>query len=308
MTRAGLPRTIRPPLVLLLLPLAACSPRGDTEEVEFRVPVTVREVETGTVEDLIVATGTLRAPESAIVRVETGGFLSIARAPSGRRLAEGDRVEAGQVIAEVIGRDVPLESGIAATRKRYESARQVLESRRQLYEEGLVSEEDLREAETRLAEAKLEWERSELKEDRTQIVAPISGVLLTLARDEQNLPAASGQRVERGFVVARVAPTETLIAEVDLVGPDLARVEVGLEARLRHYAWENERFAGRLIPPPGRSRPRSRSTTPRPVPGLAGSVPACSWRSPWWPTAARTCRWCRARRSPSGAARGWSSS
>ncbi len=44
--------------LLLALLLAACNPEGETEKVEFRVPVTVREVEVGTVEDLVVATGT----------------------------------------------------------------------------------------------------------------------------------------------------------------------------------------------------------------------------------------------------------
>ena len=232
---------------ILVLLLTACSPPVDTEEVEFRVPVTVREVDVATVEDLIVATGTLRTSESAVVRVETGGFLSITKGASGRRLAEGDRVEAGQVLAEVYGEDVSLESGLAATRTRYETAQRVLESRRELHEAGLISEEELREAETRLAESKLEWERSRLKENRTQIVSPISGVVLNLVRDTDGLPAAAGQRVERGFTVARIAPVETLIAEIDLVGPDLARIEKGLEARLRHHAWDDERFTGRVL-------------------------------------------------------------
>lgn len=233
-------------LLLLLLLLAACTPQADTDPVEFRVPVTVRDVELGTVEDLVVATGTLRAPESALVRVETAGFLTLGRTPGGR-LAEGDRVRVGQVIAEITGRDVPLESRLAATRKRYESAEHVLEARQKLFAEGLIPEEELREAETRLEEARLELERSELTEDRTQLTAPISGVVLSLARDESGLPVAGGQRVERGFVIARIAPLDTLVADVDLVGPDLARVAIGLAARVRHYAWENETFGGRLV-------------------------------------------------------------
>lgn len=233
--------------IVLALAIAACTPGGDTEEVEFRVPVTVREVSLGTVEDLIVATGTLRAPESALLRVETAGFLTLARAPSGRRWAEGDRVEAGQVLAEITGEEIPLDSGLAATQTRYEAAQRVLGSRQRLHDEGLISEEELRDAETRLAEAKLEWERSRLRENRTQLTSPISGEILNLVRDTDGMPTASGQRVEPGFTIARIAPIDTLIADVDLVGPDLARVEKGLEARLRHYAWEDERFEGRVL-------------------------------------------------------------
>ncbi len=231
---------------MTLVLLAACTPQNEANDVEFRVPVTVRDVELGTVEDLIVATGTLRTAQSATVRVETAGFLTLGRSSSGRRLAEGDRIKAGQTLADILGEDVALASGLAASQKRYESAQSVLASRRELFEVGLISEEELREAETRLAETKLERERSQLTEDRTQLVAPISGVILNLAR-EDGVPVADGQRVEPGFVVARIAPLDVLIADVDLVGPDLARVEAGLEARLRHYAWERERFPGKVI-------------------------------------------------------------
>ena len=59
------PRSARPLVACLLLGaglfLGACGSQTETEEVEFHVPVTVREVELGTVESLIVTTGTLRA-------------------------------------------------------------------------------------------------------------------------------------------------------------------------------------------------------------------------------------------------------
>ena len=50
----------------------------------------------------------------------------------------------------------------------------------------------------------------------------------------------------QGFTVAEIAPLDELVADIDLIGPELARVEVGLEARIRHYAFE-ESFAGEVI-------------------------------------------------------------
>ncbi len=240
------PRVVQ--LLCLVLLLAACNPEGETDEVEFRVPVSVRQVERDTVEDLVVATGTLRAVETALLKVESAGLLTIGRGADGRRLAEGDRVEAGDVIAEITGEEVRISAGVAAARKRYESAKRILESRQELFEAGVSPEEEVRNAEASLVEAERELDRGRLTEKRTQIVTPISGVVLSLARDSAtNLPMADGQRMEMGFLVARIAPIDTLIADVDLVGPDLARVREGLEARLRHYAWEKERFPGRLI-------------------------------------------------------------
>ena len=97
-------------LVLVVFALTGCSPNAREQEIEFRVPVTVREVETGMVEDRIVATGTLRPTEEIVLNAGANGILRYARDESGRRIGDGDRVEAGQVIAEIVGADIRLEA------------------------------------------------------------------------------------------------------------------------------------------------------------------------------------------------------
>jgi RND family efflux transporter MFP subunit len=234
-------------LAVLLMVLPGCPASGEGEEVTFHLPVSVREVGTGTVEDTVVATGSLRAAEAVSLTAETQGIFVAARDGSGRRLAEGDRVEASRVIAEVTGEDVRLAARTETTRQRYESAQRDYDSKRRLFEEGLISELELRPAEDALAEAKLELERSRLTEHRSVLVTPISGVILRLARDEQGLPLADGQLVRQGQVLAQIAATDRLVADVDLVGPDIARVRPGMEARVRHLAWEDRPFAGRVV-------------------------------------------------------------
>ena len=233
-------------LIPLLL-LIGCTPSAQEQEVEFRVPVTVREVGTSAVEDRIVATGTLRAPETVTLTVETSGILRCGRNSEGRRLAEGDRVEVGQVIAEVIGDDVRLAARTEATQRRYETSLRDFESSKALYEDGLITELDFRQVEDRLTEAKLEWERSLLTENRTRLTTPISGVIQRLARDTDGARVPDGQLLSPGFVVAQVAPTDRLIAEVDLLGPDFSRVRVGQRARVRHHAWEERLFPAKVI-------------------------------------------------------------
>lgn len=235
-------------VLLLLLLLASCGPDGGSEEVEFRVPVAAGEVRTGTVEDLIVTTGTLRAAESVVLVAESPGRLEMARGARGRRLAEGDRVEAGQTIAAITGEDARLDARTEATEQRYRVALQEYERRKRLFEaEQVISEEELRKAEAILAEAKHEWERSRLIEDRARITTPISGIILRLARDQSEVPVADGQLVTPGFQVAQVAPMIFLVADVDLVGPELGRVRPGLEARIRHYAFDGVSFPGEVI-------------------------------------------------------------
>jgi len=232
---------------MLAVLLAACSPPPPGEEIEFRVPVFVREVAIGSVEDLVVATGSLRAVETVDLRADTGGELRISRDRSGRRLVEGDRVVAGQIIAEITGEEVRLAARSEATFQRYETARRDFESKRALFEEGLISDQEFRVVESELADARTEWERSQLTETRSRLVTPISGVVLRLARDDQGQPLADGNLVNQGFEIARVAPVGELVADVDLVGPDLARVRAGLPARVRHHAWEGRAFDARVL-------------------------------------------------------------
>ena len=238
----------RAALFLLALPwIAACPSPGSQQQVEFRVPVFVREVQTGTVEDRIVGTGSLRARETVALSPETGGRLVMGRDSSGRRLAEGDRVAAGQTIAEITGEEVRLAARSEATQQRYQSAQRDYDSKKSLFEQGLISEVEFRPVVDTLAEAKIEWERSQFTESRSKLVTPISGVILRLARDDNGLPLAEGQLITQGFVVAQIGPTAALIADVDVVGPDVARVRPGLDGRVRHYAWDNRTFEGKVL-------------------------------------------------------------
>ena len=53
--------------------------------------------------------------------------------------------------------------------------------------------------------------------------------------------------MQPGFAVAEIAPLDVLIADIDLIGPELGRVAVGLAARIRHYAFDDTLFAGEVI-------------------------------------------------------------
>ena len=94
-------------MVALAGSIAACDPGVQNQEVEFRVPVSVEEVGTATVEDRILASGTLRVTEVISLSVLMTGRLEINNGPAGH-LAEGDLVHAGNVIARIVGEDVRL--------------------------------------------------------------------------------------------------------------------------------------------------------------------------------------------------------
>jgi RND family efflux transporter MFP subunit len=215
--------------------------------VEFRIPVEVQEVESDAVEDRIVTTGTLRTRESVVLSVETPGFLVLGRDESGERLAEGSSVESGQLVAQITGEDARLAARLEATRKTMEKAQQEMTRRQALYKERLVSEESVLQAEAAYEDALHAFETSERTLEKARMTTPISGVILELARDDNNRPMADGQMVLPGFEVARVAPLDELIADIDLVGPELAKVKPGQKVRIRHYAFDGLSLDGYIL-------------------------------------------------------------
>ena len=243
-TSARLTRLITPALVLTL---CGCGPGASAPPAEFRIPVEVSTVETGDVEEVIVTTGTLRTREMVTLDVEIPGYLHIGRDEAGKRLDEGATVAAGQIIAEVTGEDARLHARIESTRRGLEAAESELDRRRDLFASRLIAEEELRQAEVQYENALYEFERSKLNAAKSRITTPIGGVVLRLARNSDGLPIADGQLVAPGFTVARIAPLTELVADIDLVGPELGRVREGLATRIRHYAFEGDDISGEVI-------------------------------------------------------------
>lgn len=231
---------------LLSLTLVSCDGNVSAPAVEFRIPVEVTDVVQQTMEDRVVTTGTLRPRESVVLDVETPGFLELGRV-DGKRLGEGDAVSVGQLIAQMIGEDTRLAARLAVTREGLQAARQELERRQQLFDKKLASEEELSRTRATYESSLHDYETSKRTTERARITTPIAGVILRLARDSQGRPVADGQKVAQGFEIARIAPIDTLIADVDLVGPELARVKPGQDVRISHYAFEDVVMPGTVL-------------------------------------------------------------
>ena len=241
-------KPFRAPLAALVVAaLAACSQPAADVDVEFRIPVEAAAVTAQTVEELVIATGTLRAAEIVRLNIETPGHLQVGRDGAGRRLAEGSQVTAGQTVARVTGEDARLHARLESTRRSLDAAEAQLTRRRELFDAKLASEEELHQAEERVENARYEYERGLLNAAKAELTTPIQGTILLLARDANGQPLADGQLVNAGFVAAEIAPLTELIADIDLIGPELARVQPGLKARIRHYAFEDVAMSGEVI-------------------------------------------------------------
>ena len=234
-------------LLGMLLLTSGCIEQPANIEVEFRIPVEVVEIATDDIENLIRATGTLRTTEIISIRNQVPGYLYIRRDAAGHRLVEGSPVKAGMIVGETTGEDARLFAGIESNRAALDSASAELNRRREMFKNQLIAEAELRTQEVAHENALFAYEQSVLRAQQAEHKSPIDGVLLTLSRDDTGRPVADGQRIANGFLVAEIAPVETLIAEIDLIGAEISRIDVGQVSRIRHNAYQEMYFPGEVL-------------------------------------------------------------
>jgi membrane fusion protein, multidrug efflux system len=232
-------------VIFVCLFCLGCQQKKKPEVVEFKIPVTVEEVARQDIEDLFIATGTVRAPEIITLNVEIDGALQIAKGRKGR-LAEGDAVKAGELIARIIGEDVRLTANIEVAKKKLEIAKRNLDAANIVFERKFLSIADYGSYRSQYEDALHDYDTSKYNEDSSSLITPIDGIILTLARNKGQ-PMANGQLVKQGQMIAQIASLKSLLVDVDIVGKDIARVRPGLPVKASYHAWDGRRFDGHVL-------------------------------------------------------------
>ncbi|MCY3884281.1 MAG: efflux RND transporter periplasmic adaptor subunit [Gammaproteobacteria bacterium] len=242
-------RTLRATISLAFLAwlVAGCSQPPPNVSIDIRTPVEVETIELGTVESVIVATGNLQTRDSARVNAQVPGRIYLSRDEKGKRFTEGRQVNAGDVLGQITGEETRLQANLETAILSLQSATDEHNRRTKLFEQGHIPETDLTQSELSLQQAQDAYDRAKLSDENTQITSPIDGVILTLARDENNVPIADGQLIGSGLLVAQIASLDVLEAYVDLIGPELSRVREGLQVRVSHYAFEDVDILGQVV-------------------------------------------------------------
>lgn len=227
--------------------VSGCNQPPPSVSIDVRAPVEVETIESGNVESVIVATGNLQTRDSARVNSQVPGRIFIERDKNGKRFTEGREVRAGDVLGQITGEETRLQANLETAILSLENATEEHNRRSRLFEQGHIPEADLKQSELSLQQAQDTYDRAKLSDANTQITSPIDGVILTLARDENNVPIADGQLIGSGLLVAQIASLDVLEAYVDLIGPDLSRVKEGQSVRVSHYAFSDVDIVGEVV-------------------------------------------------------------
>ncbi len=188
------------------------------------------------------------------ITASVGGFMKA------WHVKEGDRVEVGQVIADLVDNDpaylVRLEreknaatSGLASSHLMMETAKIDLERQQKLFKEGLSSRKDFEKAKIEFSKLNVEFSKNtailtksetQLSRQSTQrILAPRNGTITRI------LPGEGGQLIKAGTPIAIFAPDVTQPAiELWIDGNDASMLKKGQKVRLQFEGWPSIQIAG----------------------------------------------------------------
>lgn len=211
---------------------------------------TVR-VERGRIERIVVASGTIEPEDLVEVRSKVSGIIQRFH------VDEGDHVRAGQIIVE-LDRET-LEAAVREARAVVHEAEVEcdhdaveLQRKQELFGRGVESKDELDRVRAEHAGAAARLERARATLDRLEqelayatITAPIDGVVLQRELNA-GAAAASVASVTGGTVLMTIADTTQmhLLGVVD--ENEIARVRVGMDARVRTDTYPERVFPGRV--------------------------------------------------------------
>lgn len=198
-----------------------------TTEAATPVPVEVARPWRGDIFASYTATATITSDADA---------MAIARVPGEvveLYAEEGDRVEAGQVLARLDGRRLRLE--MLAARADLEKAQKEYARNKDLHARGLISAAMFDNLKFDLDARQASYELKLLSYNYTQIRAPIAGVVS--AREVK-----PGETVAENQVAFRITETEELLAELQIPQSELSKFSAGNTAALQVAALPDMSF------------------------------------------------------------------
>lgn len=235
-------------ICFVLFGLSSCE-RGSTPnfDVDVRTPVQVQAVRLGDIENIVVATGTLRPRESATVSAQVLGRLHYERDENGERFYEGHQVKKGDVLARISGEEAELNLNLPAKKQEFEIAQREYNRQVELYEEGNITERDFEQTRQTFTNAETAYRRALLDEQNMEVFAPMDGVILKLARDQDDILLADETLISSGQLIAQIADLSILEANIGLVSTQQKKVEIGDPVRVRpSAAHDDETYDGIL--------------------------------------------------------------
>ncbi len=239
--------------LLLLVPAAGCAKKAEEEGGAAEVPTIVAEVGKVARQDLVeglVVRGTIAALPNEDVRISAlvpGRVMML-------KVAEGDVVSAGQVVAEIDPRLLEDQkrqavAAVAQAKAALENARLNLERTDRLFKRGIAAGKEVEDARAQQAAAEAGLETAMAALDtadrqlaRTKVATPIAGsVVKRLVSVGEQVDGTAAQPL------LEVANLDVLELAANVPSEHLGAIRQGQSAEITSDAYRDQSFPGRVV-------------------------------------------------------------
>lgn len=226
-------------LLLTLVLLASCDGGDEGRDLEVAVPVSVEEIQPGSIEEFVVATGSVRAGMMAVLKVETAGeYRRMTNPATGVQYALGDRIRKGAEIIRIVNEEAENTIRIDAAQLTLETRKLEYEKQKTLYDKGGITYGELKDAERAFINAQYDYENAKINLAKLHVSTPLDGIITSLPY------YSPGVTVEAGKELATIQEYSGLQLEVSLPGKELGRVRPGQPVRVTNYTVPDDTLSG----------------------------------------------------------------
>lgn len=226
----------------LVIGLAGCSNREVQENGPVRVKVQTVQVQP--MQGVQGFSGTIEEMTGSTLSFSVSGTLTQVR------VSAGQRVRQGELIASVD--DATLQNSHTLALAALEQAEDAYARMKQLHDANSLPEIQWTEVQSKLKQARSAEQIAHKNLKDSRLYAPFSGVIA-----EKNVEV--GQNVMPGAPVVRLVGVEQVKVCISVPENEIARIQVGQEARIRVSALGNREFEGSIVEKGIAAHPLSRS-------------------------------------------------
>jgi RND family efflux transporter MFP subunit len=222
-----------------ILILTACQSSDQGRDIEISIPVSITEINPGSIEEFVSTTASINATKSVILQSEIEGIYRLAKNPvTGRPYVPGDIVRKGNTIIYLDNPEFENNIGVKSQKLNLDISKREFEKQESLYEKGGVTLRELKNSEKAYMDARYVYENALIQLEKLRVSAPFAGTIVDLPY------YTSGTKVPAAQNMVQVMDYSKLYAEVNYPSKELNRIKVNQTIRITHHSATTDTVKG----------------------------------------------------------------
>jgi len=219
--------------------LAACNNQPQTTPSDIETPVSIKEIQKGSISKLINSSGTALATYNVDLNSEMSGLYNLLNNPkTGKPFKLGEAVKKNQTIIRL--EDKAYENGIAIDSKKLslEIAEQEQNKQKDLYEKGGVTLTEMRNTEVRVTNSRYDLENAKINLEKMNVMAPFDGIIVSLPHYTANT------RVTQNSPMVGIMDYSRMYMDINLPESTIEYVKANQPVHITHYTLPDDTLKG----------------------------------------------------------------